>query len=80
LTLNGITWLSGNRPNVSKPGKGTQKESRIKNKRSVFRNAPVGYSEFSDSSAVSSQSLLIMTSREGHRGDINRNTMKLSLL
>jgi hypothetical protein len=29
---------------------------------------------------VSSQSLLIMTSREGHRGDINRNTMKLSLL
>jgi hypothetical protein len=44
------------------------KESRIKNKGFVFRNALVDYSECSDTSTVSSQSLLIMTSHEGHSG------------
>jgi hypothetical protein len=60
--------LSGNRPNVSKVEMRTQKESRIKNKAFVFRNALIDYSEFSDNAAVSSQSLLIMTSSEGHGG------------
>jgi hypothetical protein len=47
---------------------GTQKESRIKNKAFVLRNALAEYSELSDSGAVSSQSLPITTSNEGHRG------------